>query len=82
MSFNPSYLGDASSTPINNRVIYVLIAEGQIVRAYADYGMAMQDKARIQALKPKVQIADPVSVKFYDDRALGMSIGQRVQWAQ
>lgn len=69
LAFNNYYQGNGQ--PVNQRTIYVIVAQGQLVRAYADYKMALQDLEKIRAMKPNVQIADPVPLKLYDNRALG-----------
>ena len=77
MAYN--YYNQSESTPINQRTIYFVIAGGQVVRAYADYQMALQDVAKIKAVKPNLEVADPISVKFFDNRSTSVPVGYTVR---
>lgn len=74
-----NYYSQPESTPINQRIIYLIIAGGQPVRTYADYKMALQDVERIRQMKPNLEIADPIPIKFFDNRTTSVPIGFNVR---
>jgi hypothetical protein len=69
------------SMPQNERVIYILIADGQLVRAYADPELGNKDRAMLIAMKPKSVVAPLAPVKMIDNQALNSGMFQKVNAA-
>jgi hypothetical protein len=63
--------GYSNPDNVNERVIFAIIADGLIVKAYADEVLANIDYQRLrQFSKPGSKISKPIAVKFADNQAI------------
>lgn len=64
----------------NERIIYVIVANGELVMAYADEAMAKADAQKLRAFKPGMKISPPIAVKFKDSMCIDSKGFNRVQF--
>jgi hypothetical protein len=59
-----------SYNTVNERIIYVIVVDGILARAYADINMAKEDYTKLVQFKQGSKISKPIAVKLYDNQAI------------
>jgi hypothetical protein len=65
---------------VNERVIYILVADGQLVKAYSDIDWAREDYQKLlQFAKPGSKISPPIACKFADNQTINSKLFNKVK---
>lgn len=68
--------------PSKDRIIYGLIADGQIVKCYADIDFANEQYEKLRRLKPQSKVSPPIPIKLADNQTIDSRGFNRVRTSE